>query len=58
MESERAMFKALIVEEADKSCGLDVTGVCHGGNLKTHRWTLMVKEAIKLKKEAFQSWLA
>ncbi len=49
MESEWAMFKASIVEAASLSCGRKVVGACRGGNLR--------KEAIRLKKEAFQAWL-
>lgn len=46
IESKWTMFKTLIMEVAVKSCGQE------------HWWTPEVKEALKLKKEAFQAWLA
>lgn len=57
-ELEWTMFKASIVEAAVKSCGQKVIGGCWGGNFSTRWWTPEVKEAIKLKKKAFHTWLA
>jgi len=57
MESEWAMFRASIVEVVVRSCGQKVVGACRGGNLKTRWWTPAVKEAVRLKKEAFRAWL-
>ncbi|XP_054860769.1 uncharacterized protein LOC118470292 [Amphiprion ocellaris] len=56
MESEWTMFKTSIAEAAVRNCGLKVTGACHGGNPKTRWWTPAVREAVRLKKEAFQAW--
>jgi len=42
------------VEAAARSCGQKAVGACHGNNLKS----VKVKEAVKLKKEAFRAWLA
>lgn len=58
MESEWAMFKASIAEAASRSCGQKVIGACRGGNPRTRWWTPAVREAVKLKKEAFRAWLA
>ena len=44
------MFKTSVVEVAAHSCGLNVVGACQGSNWRT--------EAVKLKKQAFGSWLA
>ncbi len=55
---EWVMFKASIVEADAWSCGQEVIGACPGGNLRTRWWTPVVKEAVKLKKEAFRAWLA
>ena len=38
MESEQAMFRAAIVEAADRSCGSKVTGAGCGSNPRTHWW--------------------
>lgn len=46
-------IKASIEEVAARSCCQKVVGVCRGGNLRT--WRPAMKEAVKLKKEAF--WL-
>lgn len=51
------MFRAPVVEAAARSCGQKVIGACHGGNPRTHWWTLVVMEASKLKKESFRAWL-
>ena len=58
MESEWAMFRASIAEAAVRICGQKVVGACCGGNPRTRWWTPAVKEAIRLKKEAFRAWLA
>ena len=58
MESEWAMFRASIAEAAVRSCGQKAVGAYRGGNLRTRWWTPAVKEAIRLKKEAFRAWLA
>ncbi|KAF7645112.1 hypothetical protein LDENG_00209980 [Lucifuga dentata] len=58
MESEWTLFKASIVEAAVLSCGQKVVGACRGGNPRTRWWTPAVREAIRLKKEAFCAWLA
>lgn len=57
IESEWTMFRALIVEVATKSWSLKMVDVCHGGNPRTCWWTLVVREAVKTKKEAFQKML-
>lgn len=46
------------MEAAAKSCGENVTGACCVDNLSTRWWIPVMKEAIKLKKEAFWAWLA
>ena len=58
MESEWAMFRASIAEAAARSCGQKAVGACRGGNQRTRWWTPAVKEAVRLKKEAFRAWLA
>ncbi|XP_048877391.1 peptidyl-prolyl cis-trans isomerase FKBP7 isoform X2 [Brienomyrus brachyistius] len=52
IESEWAMFRASIVEAADRSCGRKVVGACRGGNPRTRWWTPVVRDAVKLKKES------
>lgn len=39
-------------------CGQKVVGAFNGGNLRTHWWMPAVKEAVHLKKEDIQAWLA
>ncbi|XP_037537267.1 uncharacterized protein LOC119414241 [Nematolebias whitei] len=51
------MFKASIADVAYRSCGLKVTGACWGSNQRTHWSTPAVMEGVKLKKEAFRTWL-
>ena len=46
------------VVEAAQSCGLKVVNACWSGNRRIRWWTPVVKEAVKLKKEAVGSWLA
>ena len=53
MESQWTMFKASIVETAGRSSGQKVIGACFSSNIRTRWWTPAVKEAVKLKKEAF-----
>ncbi|KAK3541878.1 hypothetical protein QTP86_008137 [Hemibagrus guttatus] len=47
-----------IVDAAIRSCGHKVSGAGHGGNPQTQWWTLEVRDAVKLKKESYQAWLA
>jgi len=58
MQSEWITFKASTVEAADRGCGRKFIGACRGGNPRTRWWTPGVREAVKLKKEAFLAWLA
>ncbi|TWW77709.1 hypothetical protein D4764_12G0010990 [Takifugu flavidus] len=57
VESEWAMFCSAIVEAAVASCGCKAAGAGRGGNPRTRWWTPEVRGAIKLKKEAYRSWL-
>nr|XP_049579068.1 uncharacterized protein LOC125970583 [Syngnathus scovelli] len=58
IESEWTMFRASIVEAADRSCGRKVIGACRGGNPRTCWWTPAVRDAVKLKKESYRAVLA
>ncbi|KAK3515257.1 hypothetical protein QTP70_013021, partial [Hemibagrus guttatus] len=58
IESEWTMFSSSIVDTAIWSCGRKVSGAGRGGNPRTQWWTLEVRDAIKLKKESYQAWLA
>ncbi|KAK3562735.1 hypothetical protein QTP86_006512 [Hemibagrus guttatus] len=58
IESEWTMFSSSIVDAAIQSCGRKVSGASRGGNLRTQWWTLEVRDAVKLKKESYQVWLA
>ncbi|KAK0141183.1 Craniofacial development protein 2 [Merluccius polli] len=58
IESEWAMFHASIVKAADQSCGRKVVGACRGGNSRTRWWTPAVRDAVKLKKESYRTFLA
>ncbi|XP_057694822.1 uncharacterized protein LOC130917441 [Corythoichthys intestinalis] len=58
IESEWTMFRTSIVEAADRSCGRKVVGACRGGNPRTRWWTPGVRDAVKLKKEAYRAFLA
>lgn len=51
-----ATVSSSIVREVANSCCQNITGACHGGNLRTNWWKPMVKKAIKLN-EVFQAWL-
>ncbi|TWW57405.1 hypothetical protein D4764_07G0001240 [Takifugu flavidus] len=55
IESEWTMFRASIVEAADRCCGRKVVV---GGNARTHWWTPVVRDAVRLKKESYQALLA
>ncbi|TWW59397.1 hypothetical protein D4764_06G0009270 [Takifugu flavidus] len=52
------MFRASIVEVADRCCGRKVVGACRGGNAQTSWWTPAVRDAVKLKKEPYRALLA
>ena len=54
IEPEWAMFKASIAEAAAVSCGLRVLGASRSGNPRTP----VIREAIRLKKEAFRDMLS
>ena len=54
-ESEWAMFRASIVKVADRS--RKVVGACRGGNSRTRWWTTAVRDAVKLKKESYRTFL-
>ncbi|TWW52971.1 hypothetical protein D4764_0013940, partial [Takifugu flavidus] len=58
IESEWTMFRASIVEAADRCCGRKVVGACRGGNARTRWWTPAVRNAVKLKKESYRALLA
>uniref|UniRef100_A0A3B3BLN8 Reverse transcriptase domain-containing protein n=2 Tax=Oryzias melastigma TaxID=30732 RepID=A0A3B3BLN8_ORYME len=58
IESEWTMFSTSIVSAAFRSCGRKVSGACRGGNPRTRWWTPQVRDAVKLKKESYQAWLA
>ncbi|KAK3557563.1 hypothetical protein QTP70_030496 [Hemibagrus guttatus] len=58
IESEWTMFSTSIVDAAIRSCGHKVSGAGCGGNPRTQWWTLEVRDAVKLKKESHQAWLA
>ncbi|KAI3366344.1 hypothetical protein L3Q82_000506 [Scortum barcoo] len=58
IESEWTMFSASIVDAAVQSCGRKVSGACRGGNPQTQWWTPEVRDAIRLKKESYQTMLA
>ena len=58
IESEWAMFRASIVMAADQSCGCKVVGAWRGGNSRTRWWTPAVRDAVKLRKESYRTFLA
>uniref|UniRef100_A0A8C6NIQ5 Reverse transcriptase domain-containing protein n=1 Tax=Nothobranchius furzeri TaxID=105023 RepID=A0A8C6NIQ5_NOTFU len=58
IEPEWTLFRASIVEAADRSCGHRIAGACRGGNPRTRWWTPAVRDAVKLKKESYQVFLA
>ena len=53
IEPEWVVFKACIAEAAAMSCGLRVLGSSRGDNPQTPWWTPVVREAVRMKKEAF-----
>uniref|UniRef100_A0A674P165 Reverse transcriptase domain-containing protein n=1 Tax=Takifugu rubripes TaxID=31033 RepID=A0A674P165_TAKRU len=57
IESQWTMFRASIVEAADRRCGRKVVGACHGGNARTCCWTPAVRDAVRLKKESYRALL-
>ena len=58
IECEWAMFHDSMSIAVDRCCGRKVVGACCGGNTRTHWWTLVVRDAVKLKKETYQALLA
>ncbi|KAK3525519.1 hypothetical protein QTP86_033933 [Hemibagrus guttatus] len=58
IESEWTMFSSSIVDAAIRGCGHKVSGAGRGGNPRTQWWTQEVRDAVKLKKESYQAWLA
>ncbi|KAK3521039.1 hypothetical protein QTP86_018753 [Hemibagrus guttatus] len=58
IESEWTMFSSSIVNAAIWSCGHKASGAGCGGNPRTQWRTLEVRDAVKLKKESYQAWLA
>ncbi|TWW77601.1 hypothetical protein D4764_12G0009910 [Takifugu flavidus] len=58
IEPEWTMFRASIVEAADRCCGRKVVGAYRGGNPRTHWWTPAVRDAVKLKKESYRALVA
>ncbi|TWW81097.1 hypothetical protein D4764_01G0009120 [Takifugu flavidus] len=58
IESEWTVFRASIVEAADRCCGRKVVGACRGGNARTRWWTSAVRNAVRLKKESHRALLA
>ncbi|XDV43830.1 hypothetical protein PO909_012233 [Leuciscus waleckii] len=58
IESEWTMFSTSIVDSAALSCGRKVSGACRGGNPRTRWCSPEVRDAVKLKKESYQVWLA
>ncbi|TWW56347.1 hypothetical protein D4764_08G0003340 [Takifugu flavidus] len=52
------MFRASIVEAADRCCGRKVVGACRGGNARTRWWTPAVRDAVRVKKESYWALLA
>ncbi|KAK0156607.1 LINE-1 reverse transcriptase [Merluccius polli] len=58
IESDWAMFRTSIVKATDRSCGRKVVGACRGGNSQTRWWTPVVRDAVKLKKESYRTFLA
>ncbi|KAK5915625.1 hypothetical protein CesoFtcFv8_001198 [Champsocephalus esox] len=58
IEPEWSVFKPFIAEAAAGSCGLKVLGASRGGNPRTSWWTPVVREDVRLKKEAFRDLLS
>ena len=58
IEPKWAMFKASIAEAGAGSCGLKVIGTSRGANPRTPWWTPVVREAVRLKEEAFRDVLS
>ncbi|KAK3553014.1 hypothetical protein QTP86_031160 [Hemibagrus guttatus] len=51
-------YSTLNLTKAIRSCGRKVSGAGCSGNPRTQWWTLEVRDAVKLKKEFYQAWLA
>ncbi|TWW77340.1 hypothetical protein D4764_12G0007300 [Takifugu flavidus] len=58
IDSEWTMFRASIVEAADRCCGRKVVGACRGSNARTCWWTTAARDAVRLKKESYRALLA
>ena len=58
IEHEWSVFKASIADAAAASCGFRAVGSSRGGNPRTAWWTPEVREAVRLKKEAFRVLLS
>lgn len=58
LEQQRQSVCVCVYECVSSSVWGLVIGACRGGNQRTWWWTAVVKEAIKLRKEAVQPWLA
>ena len=58
IESEWTIFSTSIVDTAVRSCGRKVSSACRGSNPRTRWWTPELRDAVKLKKESYQAWLA
>ena len=52
IEPEWALIKRSIAEAVVVSCGLNVLVASRGGNPRTPWWILVVREAVKSKKES------
>ena len=58
IDSEWALFRSAIAEAAVTSCGRKAAGASRGGNPRTRWWTPAVRDAVRLKKEAYRAWLS
>ncbi|XP_013877605.1 chromobox protein homolog 1 [Austrofundulus limnaeus] len=52
------MFRTSIVDVSYRSCGHKDVSACHGSNPRTHWWTPVMREAVRLKKESYRAFLA
>ena len=51
------MFRTSVVVAANQCCGCKVVGACSCGNTRTHWWKLVVRDAVKLKKDFYWGFL-